>query len=237
MAHPVFANTTQARPDDRAGFITKTYMHLAASILIFMGLESLLLNSVEGQKLGKSLMGHWMWVFGAYMIVSWMASSFVHSVRSKFGQYICLGIYIVAETFFFLPLLMIAQHTAAEAGLAANSLIFRAAMITLSGFFALTAIAFITRKNFSFLRGFLMWGGVLALILIGCNFFLGLDLGVWFSVAMVGFAGAAILYDTSNVIHEYGEDQCIGASLQLFASFALMLWYVLRLVISFAGEE
>ena len=57
MAHPVFANTTQARPDDRAGFITKTYMHLAASILIFMGLESLLLNSVEGQKLGKSLYG------------------------------------------------------------------------------------------------------------------------------------------------------------------------------------
>ena len=237
MAHPVFANTTQTRSDDRAGFITKTYMHLAAAIIIFMGLESVLLNSAAGQKLGQSLMGHWIWVLGAYMIVSWLASSFVHSVQSKFGQYICLGIYIVAETVIFLPLLMIAQHTAAEAGLAANSLIFRAAMITLSGFLALTAIAFITRKNFSFLRGFLMWGFVLALILIGCSFLFGLNLGIWFSVAMVGLAGAAILYDTSNVIHEYGEDQYVGASLQLFASFALMLWYVLRIVISLAGRE
>ena len=73
-----------------------------------------------------------------------------------------------------------------------------------------------------------MWGGVLAPIPIGCSFLFGLNLGIWFSVAMVGFAGA-VPYDTSNVIHEYGEDQYVGASLQLFASFALMLWYVLRI--------
>ncbi|MCH2204537.1 MAG: Bax inhibitor-1 family protein [Lentisphaerales bacterium] len=237
MAHPVFANPAQSKPDDRAGFITKTYMHLAGAILVFMGLEALLLNSAEGKKLGQALMGHWMWVLGAYVVVSWLCSSFVHGVQSKFGQYVCLGIYIAAETVIFLPLLMIAQSVAAESGLAANSLIFRAAMITLSGFLALTAIAFVTRKNFSFLRGFLMWGGVLALILIGCSFLFGLNLGIWFSVAMVGFAGAAILYDTSNVIHEYGEDQYVGASLQLFASFALMLWYVLRIVISLASSD
>ena len=87
MAHPVFANPAQSKSDDRAGFITKTYMHLAAAILIFMGLEALLLNSAEGQKLGQALMGHWMWVLGAYMVVSWLCSSFVHGVKSKFGQY------------------------------------------------------------------------------------------------------------------------------------------------------
>jgi hypothetical protein len=46
---------------------------------------------------------------------------------------------------------------------------------------------------------------------------------------MIGFAGAAILYDTSNVLHHYPEDRYVGAALQLFASVALMFWYVLRL--------
>jgi len=57
----------------------------------------------------------------------------------------------------------------------------------------------------------------------------GFHLGTWFSVAMVGFAGAAILYDTSNVLHHYPEDRYVAASLELFASVALMFWYVLRL--------
>lgn len=51
---------------------------------------------------------------------------------------------------------------------------------------------------------------------------------------MVGFAGAAILYDTSNILREYPEDRYISAALQLFASVALMFWYVLRL---FMGER
>ena len=41
----------------------------------------------------------------------------------------------------------------------------------------------------------------------------GFELGVFFSVAMVAFAGAAILYDTSNVLHHYPEDRAVGAAL------------------------
>ncbi|HSH14952.1 MAG TPA: Bax inhibitor-1 family protein, partial [Verrucomicrobiae bacterium] len=52
----------------------------------------------------------------------------------------------------------------------------------------------------------------------------------WFSVGMIGLTGAAVLYDTSNVLHHYSEDRYVGAALQLFASIALMFWYVLRLV-------
>ena len=55
------------------------------------------------------------------------------------------------------------------------------------------------------------------------------QLGVWFSIGMVALAGGAILYDTSNVLHHYPEDRYVGAALQLFASVALMFWYVLRL--------
>ena len=77
-----------------------------------------------------------------------------------------------------------------------------------------------------------MWGGVCALLLIVASIVFGFHLGTWFSVGMVAFAGAAILYDTSNVLHHYPEDRYVGASLELFASVALMFWYVLRLFIA-----
>jgi FtsH-binding integral membrane protein len=68
------------------------------------------------------------------------------------------------------------------------------------------------------------------LIVAGAIF--GFALGTYFSVAMVALAGASILYDTSNVLHHYPEDRYVGAALQLFASVAMMLWYVLRIFLS-----
>ena len=89
--------------------------------------------------------------------------------------------------------------------------------------------------TFSVLQPFivpLIWGGILALVGIVSAVLFGFELGTWFSVAMIGFAGAAVLYDTSNILHHYPEDRYVGAALQLFASIALMFWYVLRLFMS-----
>ena len=40
-------------------------------------------------------------------------------------------------------------------------------------------------------------------------------------------AGAAVLYDTSNIMHHYPADKHVAASLALFSSIALMFWYIL----------
>jgi FtsH-binding integral membrane protein len=122
----------------------------------------------------------------------------------------------------FVPLLFIADRVAPGA-------IQSAALVTMVGFAALTGIAFWTRKDFSFLGGLLRWGGICALILIGAGLIFGFELGTFFAVAMVAFAGAAILYDTSNVLHHFPEDRYVAAALQLFSSVALMFWYVLRI--------
>ena len=102
----------------------------------------------------------------------------------------------------------------------------------IDGFGALTAVAFVTRKDFSFLGALLRWGFVIALVLIVAAVIFGFNLGTYFSVAMIALAGAAILYDTSNILHHYPSDRYVGASLELFASVALMFWYVLRLFMS-----
>jgi uncharacterized protein len=147
------------------------------------------------------------------------------SIQSVATQYAALGGFVLAEAIIFVPLLVIAENVAPGA-------IPSAGLVTMLGFAGLTAVAFTTRKDFSFLGGLLRWGGIVALVAIVAGVIFGFELGTWFSVAMIGFAGAAILYDTSNVMHHFPEDRHVGAALQLFASVALMFWYVLRLFMS-----
>jgi FtsH-binding integral membrane protein len=165
-------------------------------------------------------------VLGGFVVVSWLASRAAHTAKSKGAQYAALAGFVVAQAIIFVPLLFIAQYYA-EGGVIES-----AAMVTLVGFGALTGIAFWTRKDFSFLGALLKWAMVLAGVAIIGAIAFGFELGTWFSLAMVGVAGAAILYDTSNVLHHYPEDRYVAAALQLFASVALMFWYVLRLFMS-----
>ena len=132
---------------------------------------------------------------------------------------------MVFEGIIFVPLLYIANTNF-------PGVIQSAAFVTMAGFAGLTAVAFVTRKDFSFLRSMLMFGGALALVAIVSAVLFGFELGTWFSVAMVGLAGASILYDTSNILREYPEDRYVGAALQLFACVAMMFWYVLRIFMS-----
>lgn len=115
-------------------------------------------------------------------------------------------------------------------------IIMSAGLITLTSFAALTAIVWVTKKDFSFMGVFLKWIGIVAIIAIVASLVMGFSLGVWFSAAMVLFAGGIILYTTSNVMRTYPSDRHVSASLELFAAVALLFWYVLRLVMSFGSD-
>ncbi len=131
----------------------------------------------------------------------------------------------MAEAIIFVPLLYIADAYAPGA-------IQSAALITILGFAGLTGIVFWTRKDFSFLGAVLRWVGFGVLALILASVIFGFTLGTLFSVGVVVFAGAAILYSTSNVLHHYPEDRYVGAALELFAGVALLFCYVLRIFIA-----
>ncbi len=211
--------------DTRAAFIWRVYGHVAAAILGFGAIEVYLFNTGLAWTIAQALLnapGGWLLVLGAFMVVGWLATRVAHTVDSKPLQYLALAGFVLAEAIIFVPLL--AMAISIEPGIVDS-----AAGVTLLGTAGLTAVAFITRKDFSFLRGMLMWGGILALVAIVGAVLFGFELGTWFSVAMIGFAGAAVLYDTSNIMHHYPADRHVAAALGLFASIALMFWYVLRL--------
>jgi FtsH-binding integral membrane protein len=219
---PVSALTSEAR----AKFISNTYSHVAAAILLFTAIEMWLFSTGRVVPLSQWILSfNWLVIIGALMLVGWIATHVAHSVESKPLQYLALVAFVVMQAIIFAPLLLIAASL--QAGIIES-----AVFITLFGVAGLTAVAFITRKDFSFMRGILMWVGVLALVGIAGSVIFGFQLGTWFSVAMIGFAGAAVLYDTSNIIHHYPEDRYVGAALALFSSIVLMFWYVLRLLIA-----
>jgi hypothetical protein len=66
---------------------------------------------------------------------------------------------------------------------------------------------------------------------IVASLFFPMNLGLLFCAAAIFLAAGYILYDTSNVMHHYRVDQHVAASLALFASVALLFFYVLRIVL------
>ena len=225
---PTFSIAAQAAADERATFITRTYLHLAGAIGLLVLLETALFQSGIADQMTRVMMGGqytWLIVLGLFMGTSWIAESMARSATSRAVQYAGLGIYTAAQAIILMPLLWIASIRSPGA-------IPTAAMGTLALFGVMTAIVFITRRDFSFMRTGLMFVGFAAMGIIVVAIFTGFSLGPIFSLAMIAFSCAYILYHTSNILHHYRTDQYVAASLSLFASVALLFWYILRLFMS-----
>lgn len=221
----------QARPSERAEFIKKTYTHLAGAVGAFivveflffqLGIAQLLTNFVLGSRFG------YMALLGGFMLLGYLASGLAAKAGDINTQYMGLGLYVIGEAIMFAPLLGMAILFSGGGIEVVQS----AALVTLFLFGGLTAVVFTTGKDFSFLGGALKIFGMVALGLIVCSFIFGFSLGIFFSFAMVAFAAAAILYQTSQVMQRYPTDYYVAASLSLFSSVMLLFWYVLRIFMS-----
>jgi FtsH-binding integral membrane protein len=213
---------SQASVEDRSDFIWKCYAHVVGGILAFAAVLAYLITSGIAVQIAPAMLNNWLLTMGAFILVGWGASHLAHRLESKPAQYGAYAMLVVAEALIFSPMILMAYAMD-------PSIIDSAAGVTVLGCVGLIATAMITRKDFSFLRGMLVWGFMLALGGIVASLIFGFQLGTWFSVGMIGFAGAAVLYDTSNIMHHYPQDRYVAASMALFASIALMFWYVLRL--------
>lgn len=103
-------------------------------------------------------------------------------------------------------------------------------------FFGLSAYAILTRKDFSFLSGFIMAGFIVLLCAVVASFFIqmsGLQLAI--SAGFVLFSSAVILFQTSAIIHG-GEDNYIMATITLFVSIYNLFLSLLQLLGVFSND-
>ncbi len=224
-----FGNSAaEAVPVERAAFIRKTYMLLAAAILAFIAVEGFLFMSGAADLIASVIFSGgaigWLLVLGLFMGVSFLANRWATSDTSQVTQYFGLGIFIVAQAIIFVPLIMISTYYAGD-----GSVLMKAGIVTLGLFAGLSMTVFITRSDFSFLGPILAIGGFMALGFIVASAIFGFTLGSVFAFVMVGFAATSILYQTSNVLHQFNTKQHVAAALTLFASVALLFWYILTI--------
>jgi uncharacterized protein len=221
----------------RMSFIRRTYAHLFVAILAFVGLEALLVKSGLGIQIFKEIVQNPVLLIGT--LVLFIGSGFIARYLARSDappatQYLGLALYVVVEAFIFLPFMI---YCSMKPDL--NDVPLQAGILTLIVFGGLSAVVFISKKDFSFL-GHVLWIAAwvaLGLIVISILMPHSLGLGVWFSAAIIALACGFILYDTSNVLHHYETNAHVAAALELFASVALLFFYIIRLMIQFGSDN
>lgn len=216
----------------RAGFIRRTYAHVAMAVvatavfvtfLIGIGAAPYILSFLTGGMFNLLIF------MGLYMGASIMADRIAHSEQPKSMHYAALLGYAFVEAVVVTPAIYMAA-------LYKPSAIWDALLATSALVAGLSWVAFTTKKDFAFLGPFLAIGSMIALAVIVAGVIFGFSIGLVGIGAIVLLAAGGVLYNTSNIIHHYQEHQHVAAALGLYASIALMFRFILQFFLAF-GEE
>ncbi len=252
-----FAQTAARRPiagavatlgvSDRVAFLRKTYGLLGVALVGFALLTGGLMVYATGFSAAFTRWAFhgydWLLVIGLFMVVGFVAQKLAQSQTSPGLQYLGLAIAVAAEAILLQPMLWILMlkfggdgtllfgptaHVAMSAR--ASSILLEAVVITLAIFIGLTAVVFVTKKDFSFLRGVLTicTFGVLGIIIASLLF--GFSLGALFSGFVILLMAGYILYQTSLIMSSFPPTAYVAAALMLFSTIATLFWYVLRIL-------
>jgi len=214
----------------RGDFVVRVYQHLLGAIAAFAGIEAIFLNTPIAEGIhdfvarGGGLT--WLLVLGGFMVGQWIVTNASMDLLNPQRQYQALLGSATLYAVLFAPMLHYFFRVADDGATSVAA----AGLITAMAFSGLTLVAFVTRKDLSFLRPIVMYGFVAALVLIVAAALFGLSLGVWFVLGMIVLSGVAILYQTQTIIREFPVAAHVGAALALFSSVMTLFWYVLQLV-------
>jgi len=104
-------------------------------------------------------------------------------------------------------------------------------------FFALSGYALTTKKDFSFLSGFLFVGVMVAVLAMIAGIFVHIPaLQLAISAAFVLISSGLILLQTSEIIHN-GETNYISATVGLFVSIYNLFVSLLNILSAFSGRD
>jgi modulator of FtsH protease len=209
----------EASAEARLNFIRKTYMLFMAGILMSIVGGTVCLNTPL-QDMVRSLSPLMMiaLLFGSVFVASALSHSEGLNYVALFGFTFFIGI-------LFAPIIQIFE-------LSAPGIVGQAAFLTTLVFGSLTAYAFISRKDFSYLGGMLFVGLIALVVGSLANVFLFKNSGAsyWMAWVTVFLFSGFVLYDTSRIIHRYDERGYCAAALSLFLDFLNLFMAILRIL-------
>jgi FtsH-binding integral membrane protein len=221
-----FGNRTVAfaAPDVKADFIRKVYQLFLVSILVTVGVgwycaQPAVLPGVRAAAP----------VIYIALFVSGIAMAFMRRTSG-----LNIGVYMLFSALWGAavgPLLVMVDRFAPGIPL-------QAATMTVAAFTGLSVYALTSKKDFSYLGGFLC-ASLLALIIGGfvLMFFHSSMLSLLYSIGGIVIFCGYILYDTSQIIHRLGPDEAVGGAISLYLDFINLFMFILRLLMTLQGRD
>lgn len=228
---PIEGAVATAGVSDRVVFLRKTYAHLGVALLAFAAIAGGMMRYMPETSYRFSawaLSGrfNWLLVILAFMAVGMIAERLARAETSLGLQYAGLALGAIAQGVILQPLLWV-LFTRFHAP---SAILSQAVLITMVIFVGLTLTVFLTKKDFSFLRGALVVCTFAALGVILASLAFGFSLGPVFCGAMIALMSGYILYQTTIVMKEFPPTAYVAAALMLFSTIATLFWYVLQLL-------
>jgi modulator of FtsH protease len=215
----VMRPVAEAPAEARLNFIRKTYMLFMAGILMSIVGGTVCLNTpLEDMVRSMGSLMMIVLLFGSVFVASALSHREGLNYVALFGFTFLMGV-------LFAPIIQSFE-------LAAPGIVGQAAFLTTLVFGSLTAYAFISRKDFSYLGG-MLFVGLIALIIGGLAnvfFFKSSGASYWMAWVTVFLFSGFVLYDTSQIIHRYDERGYCAAALSLFLDFLNLFMAILRIL-------
>ncbi len=228
-ARPIPGAVATQGVSDRVDFLRKTYGLLGSSLVVWAAASAAMFRYAPNISVGWSrwaLTGYnWLAVIGLLigsgMVAQWLAKS----ETSRGLQYLGLGVIVTAWTFLMQPMLWVLFTKGNFAN--PSAMLAQGTTITLAIFIGLTATVFITKKDFTFLRGVVTVGMFAALGIIAGSILFGYSLGLIFTGALIALLALKILYETSALMNYFPPTQYVAAALMLFSTVATLFWNIM----------
>ncbi|MBV9864470.1 MAG: Bax inhibitor-1 family protein [Abitibacteriaceae bacterium] len=219
FTHSTLTTTVaQASTEARLDFIRKTYVLFMAGILMSIVGGVVSLRTPLWQLVLSTSPFSFLSLFLFVMVARGLS-------RTPGLNYAALFSFTLVTGILFAPILMAYESLA-------PGVVTQAAFLTVIVFGSLTAYAFISRQDFSYLGG-MLFVALIALILGGLAnlfFFHSSAMAYWSAwITLLLFSGF-VLYDTSRIIQRYDMNDYCGAALELFLDFFNMFLAILRIL-------
>lgn len=228
-ARPIQGAVATLGVSDRVAFLRKSYGLLGGALIVWAAASAYVFRYMPevSFKWSKWALTGYNWfaviglLIGSGMLAQWLA----RSETSRTIQYIGLGVEVAAWTFLMQPMLWVLFMKFKPAG--AQALLAQGTIATLAIFVGLTATVFITKKDFSFLRGVVTVGMFAALGVIAASILFGFTLGLVFTGLLIALLALKILYDTSLMMNYFPPTHYVSAALMLFGTVATLFWNIM----------
>ena len=221
--------------EDRLTFLRRTYGWMTAALGVTAIGAAIAIQSGLAEKLLRLGL-----VANILIVVAWMGIAYIaQKVRHKpvvnavaYAAYALFTGFVISDL--ILVAMMVAQMQAADP----YTYIYQALGLTVLSFAGLTAYAYFTKRDFSFMGGMLTVG-LITLIGLGIMSFFIQSTFLHMAISAMGillFSGY-ILFDTQKILRSYPADEHVAASLTLFLDFVLLFMHILRLIIMLAADD